>query len=237
MQVVILDKQTMIMKVLLVIYFLLSSVTIMSQDWANLSRFKQNNDSIMKHSKEKSRIVFMGNSITEGWLHEELDFFDNPKFINRGISGQTTSQMLVRFRQDVVALKPKAVVILAGINDIAENTGPISVEDILGNIKSMCDLAKANNIKVVLCSVLPAKEFPWRMHIDPKPKVKALNNLLKMYSETNENIFYVDYYEALVTDELGLPASLTNDEVHLTLKGYRALEPMALNGIEKAIKD
>lgn len=208
----------------------------MAQDWPNLKRFKQANDSIMIHSKEDSKVVFMGNSITEGWLNRKLDFFHNPAFINRGISGQTTPQMLLRFRQDVIDLQPKAVVILAGINDIAENTGHISIEEIFGNIKSMSELALANNIKVVLCSVLPAKEFPWRMHIDPKPKVEALNKLLKAYSKEHDNIIYVNYYDVLKTEENGLPANLTTDEVHLSLEGYRTLEPMVLKGIEKALK-
>jgi len=225
------------MKRIFIVVCLISSGVIFAQDWPNLKRFKNANDSIMQNSKEMARVVFMGNSITEGWLNKELTFFHNPAYINRGISGQTTSQMLVRFRQDVIDLKPKAVVILAGINDIAENTGPISIEDIFGNIKSMCDLAETNNIKVVLCSVLPAKEFPWRMHIDPRPKVKALNNLLKSYSEENAHVTYVNYYNDLVTNELGLPTHLTNDEVHLTLEGYRTLEPMVLKGLEKALED
>lgn len=223
-------------KILLFICCLICSGTIMSQDWPNLERFKNANDSVMEQSNSELRVVFMGNSITQGWLNKDLNFFDNPNFINRGISGQTTPQMLVRFRQDVIELNPKAVVILAGINDIAENTGPISIDDIFNNFKSMCDMAKANNINVVLCSVLPAKEFPWRMHIDPKPKVKALNGLLKSYTSLNNHITYVNYYDALVTKELGLPKALTTDEVHLTLEGYRTLESMVLDGIEKALK-
>ena len=205
-----------------------------AQDFANLDRFRSDNIGLMKKEINDPLVVFMGNSITEGWLNKKLNFFDNPSFVNRGISGQTTSQMLLRFRQDVIDLKPKAVVILAGINDIAQNQGPIAVKDIFGNLKSMCELAKTNSINVVLCSVLPAKEFPWRMEINPIEKVAQLNSLLKDYANQND-IIYVDYYEKLVTKEFGLPRELTSDEVHLTIKGYQALEPIVSKGIYKAL--
>ena len=217
----------------LFVFSLVVSIT-QAQDWANLNRFKNDNQQLMKKAIETKRVVFMGNSITEGWKNKELTFFDNPAFINRGIGGQTTSQMLVRFRQDVIDLQPKAVVILAGINDIAQNQGPITVAAIFGNLKSMCQLAQANNIEVVLCSVLPAKEFPWRLHINPIEKVAELNRLLKTFAEEN-NFVYVDYYNELVTKEFGLPSELTNDEVHLTLQGYKTLEPMVMKGINKVL--
>ncbi|MFK2820338.1 GDSL-type esterase/lipase family protein [Flavobacteriaceae sp. LMIT009] len=207
-----------------------------AQDFANLDRFRSDNIGLMKKEINDPLVVFMGNSITEGWLNKKLNFFDNPSFVNRGISGQTTSQMLLRFRQDVIDLKPKAVVILAGINDIAQNQGPIAVKDIFGNLKSMCELAKTNSINVVLCSVLPAKEFPWRMEINPIEKVAELNSLLKDYANQN-NIIYVDYYEKLVTKEFGLPSDLTSDEVHLTIKGYQTLEPIVMKGINKALNN
>ena len=207
-----------------------------AQDFANLDRFRSDNIGLMKKEINDPLVVFMGNSITEGWLNKKLNFFDNPSFVNRGISGQTTSQMLLRFRQDVIDLKPKAVVILAGINDIAQNQGPIAVMDIFGNLKSMCELAKTNSINVVLCSVLPAKEFPWRMEINPIEKVAELNSLLKDYANQN-NIIYVDYYEKLVTKEFGLPSDLTSDEVHLTIKGYQTLEPIVMKGINKALNN
>ena len=207
-----------------------------AQDFANLDRFRSDNIGLMKKEINDPLVVFMGNSITEGWLNKKLNFFDNPSFVNRGISGQTTSQMLLRFRQDVIDLKPKAVVILAGINDIAQNQGPIAVKDIFGNLKSMCELAKTNSINVVLCSVLPAKEFPWRMEINPIEKVAELNSLLKDYANQN-NIIYVDYYEKLVTKEFGLPSDLTSDEVHLTIKGYQTLEPIVLKGINKSLNN
>ena len=207
-----------------------------AQDFANLDRFRSDNIGLMKKEINDPLVVFMGNSITEGWLNKKLNFFDNPSFVNRGISGQTTSQMLLRFRQDVIDLKPRVVVILAGINDIAQNQGPIAVEDIFGNLKSMCELAKINDINVVLCSVLPAKEFPWRMEINPIEKVAELNSLLKDYANQN-NIIYVDYYEKLVTKEFGLPSDLTSDEVHLTIKGYQTLEPIVMKGINKALNN
>ena len=207
-----------------------------AQDFANLDRFRSDNIELMKKEINDPLVVFMGNSITEGWLNKKLSFFDNPSFVNRGIGGQTTSQMLLRFRQDVIDLKPKAVVILAGINDIAQNQGPIAVKDIFGNLKSMCELAKTNNINVVLCSVLPAKEFPWRMEINPIEKVAELNTLLKKYARKN-GFIYVDYYKKLVTKEFGLPRELTSDEVHLTIKGYQTLEPIVLKGINKALNE
>jgi lysophospholipase L1-like esterase len=207
-----------------------------AQDFANLNRFKSDNIELMNKGINEPLVVFMGNSITEGWLNKKLTFFDRSSFINRGIGGQTTSQMLLRFRQDVIDLKPKAVVILAGINDIAQNQGPIAVKDIFGNLKSMCELAQTNDINVVLCSVLPAKEFPWRIEINPIEKVAELNTLLKEYARMND-IIYVDYYKKLVTEEFGLPSELTYDEVHLTIQGYQTLEPIILKGINKALSD
>ena len=139
-------------------------------DWANLSKYAESNNELKKQSIA-NRIVFMGNSITEGWSNFNPNFFiDNP-FVNRGISGQTTPQMLIRFKPDVINLNPKAVVILAGINDIAGNTGPMKIENISENIFSMAEIAKANNIEVYICSVLPAKDFPWSPGLNPSEKV------------------------------------------------------------------
>ncbi|MGB5377007.1 GDSL-type esterase/lipase family protein, partial [Muriicola sp.] len=128
------------------------------------------------------RVVFFGNSITIGWLTTMPSFFEDRPFINRGISGQTTPQMLVRFRQDVLDLHPKVVIILAGTNDIAGNTGPMTLDEILGNIKSMSELAKTNNIEVILCSVLPASDYPWRPGLEPDKKIPALNSMIKEYT-------------------------------------------------------
>ena len=161
-------------------------------DWAHLKKYEQSN-SELKKINEPDRIVFMGNSITEGWSNFDKDFFINNPFVNRGIGGQTTPQMLIRFKPDVVNLNPKAVVILAGINDIAENTGPVTIENIAENIISMAEIAKANEIKVFICSTLPAIDFPWSPGMDPGPKVVKLNSILKNYCDSN-NIPYVDYF-------------------------------------------
>ncbi|MDA0380531.1 MAG: GDSL-type esterase/lipase family protein, partial [Bacteroidetes bacterium] len=155
---------------MLLLALFLGSVTVHAQDWAQMSYFKTQNDSISAAS-DQIGVVFMGNSITQGWLSMRPEFFQEQEFVNRGIGGQTTPQMLLRFRQDVIDLNPKIVVILAGINDIAENTGPISLAEIAANIESMVQLALANGVVPVLCSVLPANSFPWRQRIDPTEKV------------------------------------------------------------------
>lgn len=205
------------------------SFTLNAQDWANLKRFQKANDSI-KLKQDSSRIVFMGNSITEHW---RSGFFkENESFVNRGISGQTTPQMLLRFRQDVINLEPATVVILAGINDIAHNTGPTSVKAIYNNISSMAELAEANSIEVILCSVLPANNFPWREEIKPADKVIELNSLVKDYANKN-NITYVDYYSAMVDEKKGLRADLGDDGVHPNAKGYAIMESLILKAITK----
>ena len=173
----------------------------------------------------------MGNSITIGWLNSHPEFFKNKPFINRGISGQTTPQMLVRFRADVIDISAAAVVILAGTNDIAENTGPSSLEMILDNIKSMTEIAQANNVKVILCSVLPAYDYSWRPGLEPNIKIPKLNSMIKDYAEKNK-IYYLDYFSALDDGNNGMIPAYTTDGVHLTLEGYQVMEPM----IEKAIK-
>jgi lysophospholipase L1-like esterase len=179
-------------------------------------------------------VVFMGNSITDGWINARPDFFSKNNYLDRGISGQTTPQMLIRFRQDVIDLHPKVVVILAGINDIAGNTGPSSLVMIEDNLASMAQLAKANGIKVVMCSVLPAYSFPWRQGIDPVQKIIDLNKWIKHFAEKN-NFVYVDYYDAMVDERKGLPASLSKDGVHPNVAGYEIMEPLAQKGIAKAL--
>ena len=201
------------------------------QDWANLKRFQQENSELMLSKAHEHRVVFMGNSITEGWLSIRPEFFKNKPYVNRGISGQTTPQMLLRFRQDVINLKPSTVVLLAGINDIAENTGPSTIEMIANNIISMAELAKANQIKVIICSVLPANNFPWRKGIKPAEKVRKLNVILQLYSYKNK-LAYVDYYSAMVNDSYGLKKELGEDGIHPNKNGYLIMEPI----LEKAIK-
>ena len=204
-------------------------------DWPNLQKYATENESL-RTAVFKNRIVWMGDSITEFWKVTDADFFNNNTYVNRGISGQTTSQMLLRFRPDVINLKPEIVVILAGINDIAENTGPISLENILGNIISMAELAKANNIKVVLSSVLPANKFPWRPDLQPADKVIQLNKMLEKYCKDN-NLAYIDYYSKMADSQKGLDAKFTNDGVHPTLSGYKIMAPLAKEAIAKAKKN
>ena len=201
------------------------------QDWANLKRFQQENSELMLAKAHEHRVVFMGNSIIEGWLSIRPEFFKNKPYVNRGISGQTTPQMLVRFRQDVIHLKPSTVVLLAGINDIAENTGPSTIEMIANNIISMAELAKANHINVIICSVLPANNFPWREGLKPAEKVRKLNAILQSYSYENK-LAYVDYYSAMVNDSNGLKKELGEDGIHPNKNGYLIMEPI----LEKAIK-
>ncbi|MEA1787486.1 SGNH/GDSL hydrolase family protein [Arenibacter sp. GZD96] len=205
-----------------------------AQDWADLNRFKEANSKLKTPTTDKNRIVFMGNSITIGWQSADPDFFANPAYVNRGISGQTTPQMLVRFRQDVIALQPKVVVILAGTNDIAGNTGPSTIEMIRDNIISMSQLAKANGIKVVLCSVVPAFDYPWKPGLEPAPKIVALNQLIKTYADAND-IVYVDYFSAMADARNGLRKDLGDDGVHPNKKGYDIMKPLALKAIEKAL--
>ena len=201
-------------------------------DWAHLKKYEQNN-SELKKINEPDRVVFMGNSITEGWSFLDKDFFINNPFVNRGIGGQTTPQMLIRFKPDVVNLNPKAVVILAGINDIAGNTGPVTIENIAENIISMAEIAKANEIKVFICSTLPAIDFPWSPGMEPGPKVIKLNSILKNYCDSN-NITYVDYFSAMSDEKGGLkvPEYTTADDlVHPNLAGYKVMEKIILKAL------
>ena len=230
--ILLLMKKLKLTSSILIAFFLLESSH--AQDWANLKRFqKENTELIMAKSKEHL-IVFMGNSITNNWFSIRPDFFVDKSYVNRGISGQTTPQMLLRFRQDVINLTPSVVVILAGINDIAGNTGPITIEMIADNITSMVELAKINNIKVVLCSVLPAFDFPWRQGLEPAEKIIKLNALLKSYAKKN-NLVYVDYFTAMADQSNGLKKELGNDGVHPNAKGYSIMEPLLESAIAKII--
>lgn len=205
------------------------------QDWPNLKRFVADNEKIKALPVSPKRVVFMGNSITEGWLEHDSAFFTGRQYINRGISGQTTPQMVLRFRQDVVDLKPAVVVILAGTNDIAGNTGPTTLETILGNIATMAELAKAHKIKVVLSSVLPAYDYPWKPGLEPAGKILKLNAMIKEYAAKN-NFVYLDYHSAMADARNGLPASLSPDGVHPNLAGYKIMEPLVEKAISAALK-
>lgn len=205
-----------------------------AQDWPNLEEYKEANASLAQPSEKENRVVFMGNSITEGWSGANPDFFKKNPYINRGISGQTTPQMLLRFREDVINLNPKIVVILAGTNDIAGNTGPMTLEQIRDNILSMVQLAKANNIYPIVCSVLPAYDYPWRPGKEPNIKIPKLNGMLKEMA-AKEKVMYLDYFSAMADDRNGLPKELTTDEVHLTKAGYTVMEKLVQEAIKKAI--
>lgn len=194
-------------------------------DWAYLNKYKTDNEQILVPTSGEKRIVFFGDSITEGWKTIHPDFFVGKSYINRGINGQTTSQMLLRFRPDVIELKPKIVVILAGGNDIAENTGPTTPERILGNIISMCELAKVNNIKVALCSILPANDFPWKRGMEAAHKIEALNEMIFKYAKAND-IAYADYYSAMADERKGLKSIYSEDGVHPNKEGYLVMEPI-----------
>ena len=174
----------------------------------------------------------MGDSITEGWHLEES--FPAKPYINRGISGQTTPQMVLRFHQDVIALQPKVVVILGGINDIAQNTGPMTLEESENNIAAMAEMATANGIRVVLCSVLPAYDFPWHPGLEPATKVVTINRWIAAYAALHKHI-YVDYYAAMKDERGGLPSSLSHDGVHPLPTGYAVMVPLVQAGIDKAL--
>lgn len=205
-----------------------------AQDWANLNRFKEDNVKVGMLKTCDDRVVFMGNSITQGWIEKVPAFFENRPYINRGISGQTTPQMLLRFRQDVINLYPKVVVILAGTNDIAGNTGPSTLEMIEDNIHSMTELAQANGIQVVLCSVLPAFDYKWRPGLEPAEKIVELNRRIKKYAETNRAV-YCDYFSAMADNRNGLPESLSGDGVHPNVEGYAIMAPIAEMAIARAL--
>ena len=222
------------MKVLLVVCSMLVVTNSYGQDWANLEHFRADNAKLDKPKANENRVVFMGNSITIGWLSAMPEFFDGKPYINRGISGQTTPQMLLRFRQDVIALQPEVVVILAGTNDIAGNTGPSTLGMIADNIKSMAELAKMNGITVVISSTLPAYDYPWKPGLQPAEKIVALNKKIKQYAE-NEGHVYLDYFSAMADERNGLPKKYAHDEVHPTKLGYEVMAPLAEAAISKAL--
>lgn len=206
-------------------------------DWPQLQRYRDTNAQLPAAVPGQPRVVFFGDSITEGWGREgSASFFPGRGWLNRGISGQTTAQMLLRFPQDVLALHPQVVVILAGTNDIAGNTGPSTQGMIEDNLHAMVDLARAHGIRVVLASVLPVSEYPWMPGITPAPKVRALNASLRRYADAKQ-LVYLDYYTPMANAAGGLDSRLAEDGVHPTAKGYEVMSPLAEAAIGVALND
>jgi lysophospholipase L1-like esterase len=205
------------------------------RDWPQLNRYKEANAQVPAPEKSEGRVVFMGDSITDGWKLDE--YFTAKPYINRGISGQTTPQMLIRFRPDVVALKPRAVLILAGTNDIAGNTGPMTIEMIEDNYTSMADLAKANGIKVIFASVLPIHDYgKTKVSTRRAPEqILKLNEWLKSYCKAKGHI-YLDYFSKMVDDKGMLKAELANDGLHPNAEGYKIMAPLAESAIQQALR-
>ena len=210
---------------------------VAQKTWAQHERYAAQNDSINadeigenRKKKKRPTAVLMGNSITDGWASKHPEFFAENNFVGRGISGQVTAQMLSRFQADVVALNPQMVIIMAGTNDIAMNNGYIAHEQILQNVQSMCELAKYNKIKPVLCSVLPAAAFKWRPNLTPAEDIKRLNQMIEAYAKANK-IKYIDYYSALVDEHGGLPKKHAADGVHPNLEAYQIMEAILLENL------
>lgn len=230
------------MKLLFLTALALSTLPVLAQqapslDRDGLQRYAAANQRLPPPVASRPRVVLLGNSITESWPKADSAFFKSGPYelIGRGISGQTSPQLLVRFRQDVLGLHPRVVVILAGINDIAENTGPYYQQATLDNIESMAQLAQANGVRVVLASVLPAIEFRWRKGLSPGPKVVALNEQIKAVA-ARQHCTYLDYHAALADAQQGLPDTYTPDGVHPNLAGYRVMEPLLLQAVATALK-
>ena len=198
-----------------------------SLDWANLARYEDDNLKVGLPKKDERRVVFMGDSITEEWSNLYPEYFTEKGYINRGIGGQTTPQMLIRFKPDVVELKPEIVVILAGTNDIAGNTGPSNAKMITDNIFSMAEIAKAYQMKVVLSSILPVYEYDWAREIkDPPSTIQAVNDALKQYA-SDQGLIYLDYFSSMVDERQGLNSDYTSDGVHPNESGYILMSSLA----------
>ena len=206
----------------------------MNQDWPNLKYYRAENQKIIEN-KNFPEVVFMGNSIIEGWVDMHPEFFKENNYLGRGIGGQTTPQMLIRFMPDVIDLKPEVVVILAGTNDIAENSGFSSQKMIKDNIKAMAQLAKQNDIKVILCSILPVYDYPWNPGLKPVPRIADINKWIQKYAEAN-NLIYLDYFSHLADANQGMKNEYAEDGVHPTRAGYKIMEPLVVEEIRKLMK-
>lgn len=203
-------------------------------DWANNNYYKEANLKLKAYSADKKRVVFMGDSITENWGILKPEFFSQTKFINRGISGQTSPQMLIRFRSDAIELEPSIIIILAGTNDIAGNTGPTTIKMISNNIISMSELAISHNIKVIISSVLPIYSYNWSDVKEPNKKVIDLNKILYDYA-TKKNLPFLDYYSSMVDNRPGLKKEFSDDEVHPNKVAYEVMSDLALKAIRTTL--
>jgi lysophospholipase L1-like esterase len=206
------------------------------KDWPQLGRYATENAALAPPAADEQRVVFYGDSITDAWGRRPGTgtFFPGKPYVNRGISGQTTPQMVVRFHQDVVDLKPKVVVILAATNDVAQNTGPMTPEMTMDNFKAMVEMARANGIKPVVASITPAGDYPWKKGMEPIGKIRALNAMLEAWCKA-EKIVWVDYYSAMADDNGAMKPGLSKDGVHPTAEGYAIMGPLAEAGIQKAL--
>ena len=206
------------------------------QDWPNLHRYRADNAALAPAAPGVQRVVFMGDSITDGWgrWKGRGPFFPGKPYVNRGISGQTTPQMLVRFRQDAVALHPAAVVILAGTNDIAGNTGPSTPEMIEDNLASMAEIAHANGIKVVMASITPVFDYPWKPGLQPAPEIQAINAWMKAFCARTGAV-YLDYYSSMADAKGAMLPGYSLDGVHPSAQGYAVMGPLAEKAIDVAL--
>ncbi len=203
-------------------------------DWADLHHYQNTNKELAAPVKREKRVVFLGSSIFERWTDLMPEFFNNKNYLNRGISGQISPQLLIRFRQDVIDLHPKAVIILAGSNDVAGSTGHVTTEVIMDNIQSMCELAKRNHIKVILCDYLPVFDYPWRKGIEPAPKIIALNRQITSFAKKN-HLVLLDYFTPFADERNGQKIGLTLDGVHPNAAGYHIMAEVTEAAIAKAI--
>lgn len=222
-------------KTIIIIYLLAMSLFGYSQDWFRFNDYKADNERIIAN-KEFPEVVFMGNSITENWAYFHPEFFTSHNYLGRGIGGQTSAHMLVRFQSDVIALHPKVVVIMAGTNDVAHNDFWVEPMQVVNNVISMCSLARANGIVPIISSITPCTGFVWRPEIkDAAQTIVNINKELKAYAEAND-IVYVDYHTALADENMALPKTLSDDGCHPNPDTYFLMEEMVVNAINQVIK-
>ena len=222
-------------KTIIIIFLLTMSIFGYSQDWFRFNDYKADNERIITN-QEFPEVVFMGNSITENWAYFHPEFFSSHNYLGRGIGGQTSAHMLVRFQSDVIALHPKAVVIMAGTNDVAHNDFWVEPEQVVNNVISMCALARANGIIPIISSITPCTSFVWRPEIENAAQtIVNINKNLKAYADAN-NIVYVDYHTAMADENMGLPKTLSDDGCHPNPDTYYLMEEMVVNAINQVIK-